>query len=75
MTKNSIFRFLCIYNLTYDRLKPFIEILTRSPVTLALFPNFARPPLIELGNARDWVEAGNDVIQSTQNHFSKKCDF
>ena len=54
----------------------FIE----SSVTLALFLNFARPPLIEPGGERDWVEVGSDVIQSTQTkinmpNFSKKCDF
>ena len=58
MTKNSIFLFLCIYNL-----EVLIKILTRSPIIL-LFLNFARQPLIELGNAR--VEVGSDVLQSTQ---------
>ena len=35
MKKNSMFLFLCIYNLevlTYNQMKPFTEILTRSPV-------------------------------------------
>ena len=62
-------------------MKPSIEILTRSPINLeALVRNFAPQPLIEPRNARDWVEAGSDVIQSTQNpnkhgHLSKKCGF
>ena len=51
-------------------MKPFIEILTRSPVILALFLNFARPPLIEPGSERYWVEAGSDVIQSTQTQIN-----
>ena len=41
-------------------MKPLIEILTRSPIILALFLNFARPPLIEPGSARDWIEAGSE---------------
>ena len=46
----------------------FIEILMRIPtcIILALFINFVWPPLIEPGNARDWVDEGIDVIQSTQ---------
>ena len=71
--KNYIFLFLCIYNLevlTYNQMKPFIEMLTRSPIILALFLNFAWPPLIELGNARDWVKVGSDVIQSTQTQLN-----
>ena len=86
MTKNSIFLFLCIYNLEYltymyNQMKLFIEILTRSPIILAIFLSLAWPPLIKLGNARDWLEAGRDAIQSNQTqinmamHFSKKCDF
>ena len=54
MTKKSFFLSLCIYNLevlTYNGMKPFIEILTRSPIILALF---------------HWVEAGSDAIQSIQ---------
>ena len=66
------FLFLCIYNLEvtylrnmymYNQMKVFIEILTRSPIILVLFLNFAWPTLIEPGNARDWVEGGSDVIQ------------
>ena len=52
--KKSFFLSLCIYNLevlTYNTMKPFIEILTRSHIILALF---------------HWVEAGCDAIQSTQ---------
>ena len=71
MTKNSIFLFVCIYNLevlNYNQMKPSIEILTRSPINLeALVLNFAQQPSIEPRNARDWVEARSDVIQSTQN--------
>ena len=68
---NLIFLFLCIYNLeelTYNQMELFIEILMRSPtcIILALFINFVWPPLIEPGNARDWVDEGIDVIQSTQ---------
>lgn len=85
MTKKFFFLFLCIYNLEvmymYNQMKVFIKILTRSPIILALFLSLAWPPLIELGNARDWLEAGRDAIQSNQTqinmamHFSKKCDF
>ena len=42
--KNVIFLSLCIYNLevlTYNQMKPFIEMLTRSLIILALFLNFA----------------------------------
>ena len=69
MTTNSIFLSPCIYNLevlTFYHIKPFIKLLTRSPIILALFLNFTWLPLIELGSERDWVEAGSDVIQSTQ---------
>ena len=71
MMTNLIFLFLCIYNLevlTYNQMELFIEILMRSPtcIILALFINFVWPPLIEPGNARDWVDEGIDVIQSTQ---------
>ena len=71
--KNVIFLSLCIYNLevlTYNQMKPFIEMLTRSLIILALFLNFAWLPLIEPGNARDWVEAGSDVMQSTQTQLN-----
>ena len=47
-------------------MKPFIKILTRSPIILPLFLDFARPSLIELESERYWVEAESDVIQSTQ---------
>ena len=67
MTKKIFFLFLCIYNLEvtymYNQMKVFITILTRSPIILVLFLNFAWPTLIEPGNARDWVERGSDVIQ------------
>ena len=67
MTKKFFFLFLCIYNLEvmymYNQMKVFIKILTRSPIILVLFLNFAWPTLIEPGNARDWVERGSDVIQ------------
>ena len=42
MTKNSIFLFLCIYNvkvLTYNQMKLFLEILRRSAIILALLLN------------------------------------
>ena len=56
-----------IYNLevfTYNQTKPFIEILTRGPVILALFLNFARPPLI----AREMQGIGSrrEVMSSNQ---------
>ena len=56
-------------------MKPFIEILTRSPVTLALFLNFARPPLIEPGI--QGIGSRPEVIPNTNKHgrFSKKSDF
>ena len=54
--------------LTYNQMKPFIKILTRSPIILPLFLDFARPSLIELESERYWVEAESDVIQSTQTH-------
>ena len=76
MMKNSIFLPLCIYNLdelTYNQMEPLIKLLMRSPITLALFLNFARPPLIKPENARDWFKVGSDVIRSTQSHLSKKC--
>ena len=71
--KNEIFLSLCIYNLealTYNQMKPFIEMLTGTLIILALFLNFAWPSLIEPGNARDWVEVGSDVIQSTQTQLN-----
>ena len=54
-------------------MKQFIKFFTRSPKILALFLNFARPPLNEPGRegkGRDWVEAGSDVIQSTQTQIN-----
>ena len=69
MTENSFSLFLCIHNLevlTYNQMKPFIKCLMRSPISLVLFLNFAQLPLIELGTAGDWVEAGSNVIQPTQ---------
>ena len=42
MTKNSIFLFLCIYNvkvLTYNQMKLFLEILRRSAIILTLLLN------------------------------------
>ena len=72
MTKNSIF--LCVYNLEV------ILLITRSIwsfyeksgiIILALFLNFAWLAfIIKPGNARDWVVAGSDVIQSTQTQIN-----
>ena len=43
----------------------------RSPIILALFLNFAWLAfIIKPGNARDWVVAGSDVIQSTQTQIN-----
>ena len=73
MTKNSISLFLCIYNLdvlNYNQMKLFIQILTRHPIILVLFLNFACLLLIEPGNAR--VGVGSDVFQSTQTQINKE---
>ena len=78
MMKNSIFLSLCIYNLevlTYNLMKLFIEILTRSPIILALVLNFARLTLIEPGSERDWGRGSPiNPNPNKHGHFSKKCD-
>ena len=73
MTKNSISLYLCIYNLdvlNYNQMKLFIQILTRHPIILVLFLNFACLLLIEPENAR--VGVGSDVFQSTQTQINKE---
>ena len=61
--ENSISLFLCIYNLevltynqTFDEKSYYFSVISQ----------LAQLPLIEPENARDWVEAGSNVIQSTQ---------
>ena len=69
MTKNSIFLFLCIYNLevlTYNQMKPLIE----KSCYFSVISKLCTAAINQTGKCKGMGRDGSDVIQSTQTQIN-----